>query len=392
MTGENISRETITRIENGTEEIIRYLCEKGYLNEKLPSLPKKTEVEGEATSVAYPILGIQKYLGMVDNNLRIAYFPSISLCHDSLKTVTHVKFDPGLKEDVVIIDGRKEEGRARERVMQMVDAFRIATGIKTKILVVSKNYFKEGTGKGLGTSSSGGGALSKALITAAFGEAIGNNKRLVSIYARLLSGSATRSATGGISLWLSHPEIEHKECYAVRIDDGTLPLKLAVIPMPMKLKTEKVHDEALLSPFYEKWASLKPKRVLDLIKAIESRNIDEIGRIAEEDTRMLRAVMMTGPSGIIAWEPETIALMQMADELKKQNIPAYYSIDTGPSIAILTTPENLDKIKSKAEETLQGRYQVITSNLAEGARLATREERETLIASAQSILEELPSK
>ncbi|MFQ6057166.1 MAG: diphosphomevalonate/mevalonate 3,5-bisphosphate decarboxylase family protein [Methanosarcinales archaeon] len=370
-------------------ECIRDYLQKNpkYKFEELPELPKKEEINGEAVAIAYPIIGIEKYHGMYDQKLRIAYFPSVSVNYDALKTITLVKFDQSIEKDLVIIGGEEKTGRERERVLQMVSEFRKNNGVKTKVIVISKNVFNfYGIGKGLGTSASAGAALAKALI-AAYDFQASNNSRLVSIYARLLAGSASRSAVGGISVWFSYPNLRPEDSYSIRIDKNCLDLKIVAVPIPLKLKTEYVHKDVITSPFFESWTREKPKKVFELIKAVENKDLAKIGKIAEEDTRRLHAVAMTGQNGIVAWEPETIKLMQQSKEFKENDIPAYYSIDTGPSVFFITNNKYAKEVKESAEEVLKGKYPVLISEVAGEAEIAREKEKEELLIQAKPILE-----
>ena len=47
---------------------------------------------------------------------------------------------------------------------------------------------------------------------------------------------------------------------------------------------------------------------------------------------------------LIAWEPENISLFHMCHRLRAQEIPVYFSTDTGPSIVFLTHSDYQDEV------------------------------------------------
>lgn len=377
-----IDASIIQKLKEETEKIRTYLKQQGKLEEK-PKLTKKEEIEGEATATAYPILGLEKYLGMFDNDLRLAYFPSISVCHRVMKTITYLKFDKRLPDDLFVVNGRKVD-KNLTRLFRVVQSFRKDTDIKTKMLVASRNMFQNGSdAKGLGTSAAAGAALAKAMITAAYGEKTSRNSRLVSTYARLFAGSASRSAAGGVAVWLSYEGITPEESYAVRIDDGKLPLKLVVVPMPLAITTEEMHKKALSSPLYEKWAMRKAQHVFELIKQVENKDILKIGEMAEKDTRFFHSMLLLG--GSLVWRPETISLIHLANKLKESKIPAYYSIDTGPSVFILTEDKYANKVVDQVSDIIEKKYPVILSDIAGSPELAGKEDRDLLVEDIEAL-------
>ena len=61
---------------------------------------------------------------------------------------------------------------------------------------------------------------------------------------------------------------------------------------------------------------------------------------------------MTGSetNNLVLWAPETIQIMHLTRKLRDKKIPVYFSIDTGPSVVLLTqsqyTQEILTELKN----------------------------------------------
>jgi len=299
--------------------------------------------EGIAAARAYPIQGILKYHGMANWDLRTAYLPSISVNNDAACTLTLVRFDLGMDRDEVIINGSVAEAHAAERVTHALDAVRTLAGIGTRACVSSRNITRAArTGKGLGTSASASAALAMAALAATLGPEQVHNRRLLSCFSRLVAGSGSRSATGGVSLWLSYPGISHEESYAVRLDQHNELADLALVTVPIDsriaLVTETAHRDAPQSPFFAPWCLGRADEVIACIHAVQAGDWRNLAQWAELDSIRLHAVTMTGSreNKIFAWEPENIALFRMCNELRAAGVPVYFSTDTGPTTVFLT--------------------------------------------------------
>lgn len=371
------------KIIESTERIKERLIEMGWRPWLKPEIEPKGAVFGEGMAEGSSIVGIEKYLGMVDPKERIAYSPSVKLTNDSTVTRTYVRFDANFKEDIAFIGRKLAEGREKERVMNVLNRFREVTGIVSKALIVSENFFKGGTvGKGLGTSAAAGAALATALIEAGVPE-LKENIGFVESIARMMAGSAPQSVAGGFSVWLSNPSFMKKpyESFSVRIDDGKLPLKLVVVPIEQSTKTEEAHKVAVKSPYYLDWCRKKITAVPDLVEAVIEKDLKRIGEHAEDDSIWLNKIITTG-GGVNNWETDTEKLRQKIIELRKNGLTAYYSMDTGPSVAVLTTLKNFKAVKKELENALGGKYKgkVFLADLTGGPRILPLEEKNKLFS------------
>jgi len=345
----SISKDLITRLHKDHNEILQYLVERNYQIQDLP--PKKIfkQDDGEAYTLAYPIQGILKYHGIANIKHRIPYFPSISLNNNCGFTVSYLKFDKDLKEDRVILNGGPALKEELERVKFTLDFIRNYSKINTKAILISRNFLKrtreDDIGKGLGTSASGSSALALAAASIIYNndENYVNNKRLISIFSRYLASSGSRSAVGGFSLLLSHPNIDPYDSFAIRLDrkeNQSFLENISILTIPMKsdLKTHQAHEIAPKSPFFPVWLKQRKNLIFEFCSALENSDLKKIGELAEYDTLCLHSVVMSvKDNNIIAWEPNTLKVMHKVRELRKnQGYTVYFSIDTGPSVVLLT--------------------------------------------------------
>lgn len=314
----------------------------------------------KATAVAHPIQGLIKYHGLKDPVKRIPYHDSISVCAAQLQTVTTVEFDQQLKDDQITINDKVTTGRDKQRAVTVLDALRQLAHSQLYARVISKNSLVEG--KGIGFSASGFAALGLAASKALD---LDLDYITLSEAVRLGAGSATRSLAGGFAQWYTN---RNGKSYAEQIADPThLDFKMVIVPIHSELKTEEAHREAVTSPLFKARLKYVNAMVEEMKKAIGRRDIAMIGRLAEEDTLNLHAITMTSRSRLIYWEPQTLLVIKEVMRLRKDDeIQAWYSIDTGPSVFINTYPEHADQIASRMREL--GFAKVIVSSVGDKAR------------------------
>jgi mevalonate pyrophosphate decarboxylase len=58
---------------------------------------------------------------------------------------------------------------------------------------------------------------------------------------------------------------------------------------------------------------------------------------------------MTGRSHRVLWEPETVKIIKEVVKMREEGVPAWYSMDTGPSVFINTVNEYLEHIVNRLE-------------------------------------------
>lgn len=298
----------------------------------------------KVTVVAHPIQGLVKYHGLEDPSRRVPFHDSISVCVEELWTKTTVETTND-SEDKVVINNRIAKAQEKNRVHVVLDKLRELAGTDCKFHVSSINSLVGA--KGLGFSSSGFSALGVAAS-----KALRLNLDLASLseIVRLGSGSATRSLAGGFAIWYAN---KMNRSYAEMIaGPEDVDMKMIIIPIPHEISTEDIHRDIVTSPFF--FARLKTvTKTLPLMrKAILDNRVREIGEIAEKDSLSLHATTMTGNLGIILMKPQTILVIDEIRKLRRRGIPAWFSLDTGPSVFINVHSENAVKISEHLEKEL----------------------------------------
>ncbi|MFU8866845.1 phosphomevalonate decarboxylase MvaD [Natronococcus sp.] len=302
----------------------------------------------KATAIAHPIQGLVKYHGMRDDEKRLPYHDSISLCTAPSHTKTTVEFSSEFDADTFVVDGETLEGRAAERVDSVVAKVRKradADHAADPVRFESENSFP--TNVGLGSSSSGFAAAAMALSEAAGLEA---DLETVSTIARVGSASAARAVTGSFSQL--HTGLNDDDCRSREIpSDLDEDVKIVVGLVPYHKETEDAHDEAADSHMFQARNAHIHGQIAEMRDALRSNDFDRVFELAEHDSLSLAATTMTGPKGWVYWQPATLEIFNRVRRLREEeDVPVYFSTDTGASVYVNTTEDHVDRIEDEVSD------------------------------------------
>lgn len=297
----------------------------------------------KATVTAYAIQGLVKYHGLRDAARRIPFHDSISVCAEALQTTTTVEADRTFTTDSVTVNGRPLTGGEKARAEIVLNALRSLAGYRGFFKAVSVNSLTKG--KGLGFSASGFAALGKAAVLAIDADV---DEKTLSETVRLGAGSATRSLAGGFAIW--YQDLAGRSYAEQLAGPADLDLNMVIVPVPSEVKTDEAHAEVLSSPLFEARLRGVGTLVKAMKDAVANRDIASIGRLAEEDTLSLHAITMTGSAHMVLWEPQTIHVLRQVLKMRAEGIPAWYSMDTGPSVFINTFKQQAQDAAQRLRE------------------------------------------
>jgi phosphomevalonate decarboxylase len=289
----------------------------------------------EYRAVAYTMQALVKYHGLRDWDLRLPYHDSISVNTTSMKTEASIS---DARKGGVYIEGRSNDS-ANARLSSVIARLDPASSV-ADFRIDSRNL-PTAKAKGIGFSSSAGAALTllchKVLV--------GGNPDLTKLSrtARLFAASASRSLVGGYSRLYAGNDDE--STYAERFADGQdFDLRMVIVPLPSRVRTEDAHREVLSSPFFQARAETAQKRCDEMQRAILGNDLDAVGRLAEKDTLELHSLTMTGESGLIIMTEDSLRIIRRVRELRDDGVRAYYSMQTGPSVFVNTSEEDEEKV------------------------------------------------
>jgi len=293
------------------------------------------------SAVAFTMQALVKYHGLKDWSLRLPYHDSISVNTTSMKTEASITDS---RSGGVFIEGKPNDS-ANSRLQFVVTS--LAPGRRVDEFRVDSRNLPTSRAKGIGYSSSAGAALTILCHRVL----VGGKPDLprLSRNARLFAASASRSLVGGFSRLYAGKDDEGT--YAEKFADGRdLDLRMVIVPLPSRVKTEDAHKEVLSSPFFKARVKAAQKRCDDMQGAILGNDLDAVGKLAERDTLELHSLTMTGESGLIIMTEDSLRIIRRVKELRSDGMKAYFSMQTGPSVFINTSPKDEEMVQKSIEK------------------------------------------
>lgn len=310
----------------------------------------------KSSAIAYSNIAFIKYWGRsldYNPNLNIPSNDSVSMTKYGLtqgihlQTHTTIDFSDAHEEDTAIFEGKVLIGREMERILKVVDPLRKYANVDCRFKMMSRNDFP--TQAGLASSASGFAALAIATVNALD---VDLSKEETSTYARLGSGSATRSIHGGFVHW--NKGDSHETSFAEQIcgpHEFDMNAVIAIVHEGKKDVTSDVgHESAHTSPFNDVRIEKSQEQVKDIEKAILDDDFSKVGKIAEESSKYMHAVMMTSSPPLFYWHPDTMRLVKLVQEMRRGGLECYFSIDAGPNVHCLCRPEDVYELQKMLEK------------------------------------------
>lgn len=291
------------------------------------------------TARAHTNIALIKYWGKADEKLRLPLMSSLSMTLDSFYSDTSISAS---EENEFYLDGEKQSGQSAKRVFRYLNLLQERFGLSGNLCVKSFNHVP--TAAGLASSSSAFAALAAAFC--AFYD-LEVDKRELSRLARIGSGSASRSIFGGFSVW----QKGHNDAtsYAYPLDENPdMDMYLLAVELnknKKKLSSTKGMKDAQTSPFFTPWIKRNDLELEQMIQAIKEKNFTKIGGLAELNANEMHAINLTAQPEFTYFEPDTIRAIKLIENLRKQGIECYYTIDAGPNVKILTQLRNVKDIE-----------------------------------------------
>ena len=308
-------------------------------------------------------IALVKYWGK--RHFQLPENPSLSFSLKNSVSETSVEITPGGTGKVnFIFEGR--ESSFGNRVQTYIEYLSQETPWirKADFRIVSKNTFPHSAGIASSASSFGSLALCLADIHRQLGGAdanLENIQQLASRWARIGSGSASRSVYGGFSLWGRTNLFESsQDDYAIQLSNAVHPvykgLKDAVLIVSSgekkisssvghKLMEDNLYKRSRIAQAHEHLYSL----YLTLLTGDKQPFLE----IAEAEALSLHAMMMTSNPPYILLKPNSLEIIQKVKQFRERTgIPLGYTIDAGPNIHLLYFLENKTEVQTFIEHEL----------------------------------------
>jgi diphosphomevalonate decarboxylase len=312
---------------------------------------------------AHSNIALAKYWGKSDVSRNLPDVPSLSLTLSALSTTTLVRFEPGLDADRFLLNGREGDPVSSRKVTLLLDRVRQAAGMAAFAHVESSNDFP--TASGLASSASGFAALALASLGAA---GMSWPAGAVSDLARASSVSAARSVFGGFVT------LEAGASSAVPLEVSREARDLVMViavtdlgPKAVGSTNGMLHTQAS-SPYYAAWRQSAPEVYRELRAALLSGDFEKLGDAMEHSTLLMHASMLTARPPLVYLNAATWAAMSCVRQLRQQGTFAYFTMDAGPHVKVLTHAQQSENVQ-RALSAVPGVRQVIPSGVGGAACL-----------------------
>jgi diphosphomevalonate decarboxylase len=329
----------------------------------LGDTPTSVPLPTGCRAIAHSNIALAKYWGKRDQRLNLPDVPSLSLTLAGLTTSTFVRFDAQLRTDQLVLNGASVDGLAASKAFALLDRVRQTAGFALRARIESSNDFP--TASGLASSASGFAALARASVAAA---GLDWSPRSLSDLARSASVSAARSIFGGfVTLEAGAHSAQPLE---VSAEAERLRMVIAVTergPKPVSSTSGMLHTQDT-SPYYPAWRDAAPRAYAELRAALVEGELDKAGIVMEHSALSMHASMFAARPALIYFNAATLSAIAAVRELREARTFAYFTIDAGPHVKVLTLAEDVDRV-SKRLAVLPGVSQVIASGSGDGAHL-----------------------
>jgi diphosphomevalonate decarboxylase len=319
-----------------------------------------------ATARAHANIALAKYWGKADVSLNLPAVPSLSLTLAGLSTLTRVDLDPALTEDQFVLDGATAKDRPLARVISLLENVREPGAPRAR--VTSTNDFP--TAAGLASSASGFAALALA-ASAAYGSR--HSAEALSGIARRASASAARSLFGGFVA------LEAGKDSAERVLEGAeFPVKMLIAvtrsgPKEVDSTAGMKHTLAT-SPYYPAWVEHAPSLYAEVRRAVLAKDLELLGAAMEQSALMMHASMFAARPALVYFTPATLAAVATVRALRTRGTLAFYTMDAGPHVKVLTSPSDARAVERALSET-PGVLRVLASDAGPDATLVSEDGR-----------------
>ena len=251
---------------------------------------------------------------------------------------------------------------------------------KTFLQVETKNSFPSSCG--IASSASGMAALTLA-AAACWKEApdfnslekSGVNRSNLSNWARIGSGSASRSLWGGFVCWRT-AEVESFSYSEQVFSAKHWQLSNVIVlvdPAAKSCSSSEGHQLAMTSPLF-RWRHYQLPEKLDRMQsAIAGRNLQELGSLVEEEAFSMHAVMQSSNPPARYFNDATVAVIDWLTNQRRENhVEAYFTLDAGANLHLLCAQDETKNLTRRLSEAYP-QYELLVDETGTGPSLRIEE-------------------
>ncbi len=319
-----------------------------------------------ATARACANVALVKYWGKRDEELNLPATGSISLTLGELTATataaTAVDGQPRFRQD-----GRAVEGRPGRQMEAFLDLVSTRFGGDPLSVDVVADF---PVAAGLASSAAIFAAVAAAGASACEGRIDLDD---LSALARRGSGSAARSVHGGFVEWNRGEREDGTDSIATPLlapEAWDVAMAVAVVSEARKDvgSRDAMGHVARTSPLYPGWLAAQEDDLLAMRVAIERRDLERVGTIAEENCLRMHATAIAARPPILYWAPATLEVLALVRRMRAEGLGGWFTMDAGPQVKVVCAGGDLDAVSAKLAE-VPGVARVIRARPGPGVRI-----------------------
>lgn len=351
------------------------------LNEFIIKNNNKIKIENTIISAkGYANIAMIKYWGKYKN--QIPANPSISYTLNNCYTKTSILVKPKINKNKKIqlyfyFEKKKNIVFNKKILTYLNKILKYCPYIQDyKIIINSYNNFPHSSG--IASSASFISSLARCIIKLEkklnYNNKTNNNiffKKKASFIARIGSGSACRSIYQGLSIWGYNKYIKgSNNLYAIPYPKNMVnkifyeynDTVLIISSKPKLISSSKGHVLMNENPYAKIRYKIANSNINRLIKFIKNGDINNFGKIIEQESLQLHAMLLSSNPYYILLKSKTIKAINMILNYRfKKKIPIFFSLDAGCNIHILYHNKYYKHVKNLINQKLvllceQGKY------------------------------------
>ncbi len=308
-------------------------------------LKPRLEAKTTADAFAASNIALCKYWGKRNNELNLPVNSSISISLGHLGSHTNISLSDTNKDQVRLNNQNLDSESAFSRkVISFVDLFR--RDQKIPLIIDTRNNIP--TAAGLASSASGFAALMLALNDFFNLEL---ESEVLSAFARMGSGSASRSIYSGFVRWNKGQDEDGMDSCATQLEAswpnfcvGLIKVSSAQKPVDSRSGMNRTIETSHL---YQSWPAQAAEDLETIESAINAQDLDQLGACAEKNAMSMHATMISAWPPLVYWLPESLAAMQKVWQLRDAGVSVYLTMDAGPNIKLLFEEQQLAVLEAE---------------------------------------------
>lgn len=332
-----------------------------------------------ATARSQPNIALIKYWGNRNNELRLPVANSVSMMLDH--PTVEITVDEAARTSLRSFesDGTEREITERdlvrfERVLtqtrQYLRTMNMDSALPSALTIYVRSHIPPSIG--LASSSAVFSCFARALA-GLMQKRAHLSDQLVSVIARLGSGSAARSIFGGYGALIAGQgeNLDSAVGKQIALSDHWLLHDIIIIFSTKEKEVGSTEGHALAhtsSLFSGRVEAIRTRRYQECVDAILQRDFEKLQRVAEEDCMNMHKVMETSTPPLTYLTTDTYRVVEAVKELRgSRHLPVLYTMDAGPTVHLLCTDEAKAEVLTFAKA--QKGLMVLQARVGPGATL-----------------------